>query len=58
MDNKKVLAGFATLVKEVAIRANGATSWCDSYQPVEPESVRKAVENRKQAKMFKKQTYK
>lgn len=40
----KKLANFAEFT---AIKANGMTSWFDSYQPDEPKSVRKLAEEKK-----------
>ena len=51
--SEKLCTSLAHAAREVAIRANGATSWIDSYQPEEPESVRKAAEARRQAKLAK-----
>lgn len=38
LDN--LLKKLAELAENTAIKANGMTSWFDSYQPDEPEAVR------------------
>lgn len=41
-----LLKKLANLAELTAIKANGMTSWFDSYQPVEPEAVRKLAEKK------------
>lgn len=45
MSKNGILKKVANLAESIAIKSNGMTSWWDSYQPVEPESLRKLVEN-------------
>ncbi len=49
----KILKGLANLAETAAIRSNGMSSWWDSYQPVEPEAVRKLAKEKKNSKKTK-----
>lgn len=42
-----LLKKLADLAEVTAIKANGMTSWWDTYQPDEPKSVRKLAEEKK-----------
>ena len=50
----KVMSFVAGMIKNVSIKSAGCTSFYETYQPEEPESVRKAAEARRQAKLAKK----
>ena len=39
----RFLEKFADLAEATAIKANGMTSWFESYQPIEPEAVKNLV---------------
>ncbi len=54
MKSNKVLKKLADLAEAAAIKANGMTSWFDTYQPDEPEAVRYMAEEKRLAKMNKK----
>lgn len=41
-----LLKKIANLAESAAVKANGMTSWFDTYQPVEPEAVRKLAEEK------------
>ena len=49
----KVMSFVAGMIKNVSIKSAGCTSFYETYQPEEPESVRKAAEARCQAKLAK-----
>ena len=49
----KVMSFVAGMIKNVSIKSAGCTSFYETYQPEEPESVRKAAEARRQAKLAK-----
>lgn len=49
----KILKALAGLAEKAAVKSNGMSSWWDSYQPVEPEAVRKLVEEKKKTKKSK-----
>ena len=40
----KVMSFVAGMIKNVSIKSAGCTSFYETYQPEEPESVRKAAE--------------
>ena len=44
MKVNKLLKKVADLAEATAIKANGMTSWWDTYQPVEPKIVREMAE--------------
>lgn len=46
MKFNNVLKKLADFAENTAIRANGMTSWFDSYQPDEPEAVRRLVKEK------------
>lgn len=48
-----VLKKLAGLAEVVAVKANGMTSWWDTYQPDEPEKVKHLAEEKRLAKMNK-----
>ena len=49
----KVMSFVEGMIKNVSIKSAGCTSFYETYQPEEPESVRKAAEARRQAKLAK-----
>lgn len=49
----KSLRLIANLVEKVAVKSTSSVSLAGYYQPEEPESVRKAAEARRQAKLAK-----
>lgn len=50
---KTMLKAFANFAEKVAVMSSESTSLAHCYQPEEPESVRKAAEARRQAKLAK-----
>ena len=50
MKAKKLLKKIADLAEATAIKANGMTSWWETYQPVEPKMVRQMAEVQKKQK--------
>lgn len=46
MKSDNILKKVASLAEKAAVKANGMTSWWDTYQPVEPEAVRKLAEKK------------
>jgi len=50
MKAKKLLKKVADLAEATAIKANGMTSWWETYQPVEPKMVRQMAEVQKKQK--------
>lgn len=50
---EKLLKGLAKLAETAAVKSNGMSSWWDSYQPIEPEAVRKLAEEKKNSKKTK-----
>lgn len=48
-----VLKKLADFAEFTAVKANGMTSWFDSYQPDEPEKVKHLAEEKRLAKMNK-----
>lgn len=50
MKVNKLLKKVADLAEATAIKANGMTSWWDTYQPVEPKIVREIAEEQKKQK--------
>lgn len=51
LDN--VLKKLADFAEFTAVKANGMTSWFDSYQPAEPEKVKHLAEEKRLAKKSK-----
>lgn len=43
---EKILEKVANLAEKAAVKANGMISWFDTYQPKEPEAVRRLVEQK------------
>ncbi|WP_303804495.1 cyclic lactone autoinducer peptide [Ruminococcus flavefaciens] len=50
MKANKLLKKVANLAEATAIKANGMTSWWETYQPVEPKMVRQMAEAQKKQK--------
>lgn len=50
MKANKLLKKVANLAEAIAIKANGMTSWWETYQPVEPKMVRQMAEAQKKQK--------
>lgn len=48
-----VLKKLSELAEFTAVKANGMTSWFDTYQPDEPEKVKRLAEEKRLAKMNK-----
>ena len=50
MKVEKFLKKVADLAEATAIKANGMTSWWETYQPAEPKIVRQIAEEQKEQK--------
>ena len=50
MKVEKLLKKVADLAEATAIKANGMTSWWETYQPTEPKIVRQIAEEQKEQK--------
>lgn len=49
-----ILKKLADCAEFTAVKANGMTSWWDTYQPDEPEKVKQLAEEKRLAKINKK----
>lgn len=49
-----ILKKLADCAEFTAVKANGMTSWFDTYQPDEPEKVKQLAEEKRLAKINKK----